>query len=173
MCKNLFIPFIKNSPRSFYNDFHSFVHRDGGFAEELFISLENPDASAYAAIIQGMVKYYQVDRSLELFNEAQSKGIILSIDTFAAIIRVSNFIKEGYEQRWDFIVDILNRAKMAELRPNLNLLNSILKVLSTMGISQHTKQHCLATIREFKDLGIEPSLGSWYYVLITFCKERK
>lgn len=69
------------------------------------------------------------------------------------------------------MTNILDKIRQAGLKPNLGTLNSTLFCLSTMGHSKMTKVFTLRTLREFKELGIEPSLGSWYYVLITFCKD--
>lgn len=146
--------------------------KDGCFAEEIFISIDNPGPEAYSAIVQGMTKYGQIDRAWQLFEEAQNKGHILSVDAFNSIIAVSDYLKEGYDFRWKFVLNILSSMSMAKVKPNLGTLNSILKILSTMGVGRAVKQHVLKTLSEFKTLGIEPSLASWYYVLISFCKER-
>ncbi|CAH1176490.1 unnamed protein product [Phaedon cochleariae] len=146
--------------------------KDGSFAEELFISIENPTPEAYSAIITGMTRYYQVDRAWQLFEEARQKGLVLSTETFNSIIRVTNFLKESYDMRWTLIATLLTDMSKAGIKPNLGTLNSILYSLSTMGSGKTTKEMVLKVLREFKDLGIEPSLGSWYYVLTTFCKER-
>ncbi|CAH0552989.1 unnamed protein product [Brassicogethes aeneus] len=148
------------------------IWRDGNFAEELFISIENPTAEVYSAIIQGMAKHLQVERAWQLFEEAQQKGIIVNTDTYNSLIAVSNYLKEGYDQRWSFAFDLLSDLNRANLKPNLGTLNSVLKTLSTMGTGRVTKTYTLQVLREFKDIGIEPCLASWYYVLITFCKDR-
>ncbi|XP_018331049.1 protein PTCD3 homolog, mitochondrial [Agrilus planipennis] len=146
--------------------------KDGGLAEEVFISIENPPAEAYSAIIQGMAKYYQADRAFELFEEAKGKGHILNTDVYNSIIRISPILKEGYDLRWSFVVDLLNQMSKAKLKPNLGTLNAVLRVLSTMGGGKLVKENVLKTLAEFKNLGVEPSLASWYYVLIAFCKDR-
>ncbi|XP_030751903.1 protein PTCD3 homolog, mitochondrial [Sitophilus oryzae] len=148
------------------------IWKDGHVAEEIFISIDNPTAEAYSAIIQGMAKYFQVDRANHLFEEAQQKGLVLNIDTYNSLIRVANFLKEGYELRWTYVINILQAINSAGIKPNLGTLNAVLHTLSTMGTSQNVKDLTLKTLRQFKDLGIEPCLGSWYYVLITYCKER-
>ncbi|KAF5280612.1 hypothetical protein FQA39_LY05260 [Lamprigera yunnana] len=146
--------------------------KDGDLAEEIFITIDNPNAEAYTTIIRGMIKYGQVDRAWQLFEEAQTKNHILSVEAYNAIISAANYLKEGYELRWDFVVDILSMMAIAKIKPNLGTLNSILKTLSTMGTSRLVKQNALKTLAEFKALNIEPCLTSWYYILITFCKER-
>lgn len=147
--------------------------RDGSFAEEIFIGLENPSAENYSALIQGMAKYYQVDRAWQLFEEAQQKELVLSAETYNALIKVVNFLKEDYEMRWSLTVTLLSDMNKLLIKPNIGTLNAVLYALSTMGSSKTTRDTVLKVLKEFKMLGIEPSLGSWYYVLITFCKERK
>lgn len=120
-----------------------------------------------------MAKHLQVDRAWQLFEEAQQKGIIVNTDTYNSLIGVAHYLKEGYEQRWEFVVNLLSDLNKAELRPNLGTLNAVLQVLSTMGTGKLTKSYTLKVLKEFKGLGIEPCLTSWYYVLITFCKESK
>lgn len=147
--------------------------RDGSLAEEIFISIENPTAQTYSVIIQGMCKHFQVTRAWQLFEEAQQKGFVLYGDVYNSLIRVANFLKESYELRWRLVVNLLLEMNKAGLKPNLGTLNAVLQVLSTMGGSKMAKDNILKVLREFKELCIEPSLGSYYFLLITFCKERE
>lgn len=153
--------------------FLSYLYSDGSVAEEIFINLDPPTAEAYSALIQGMAKYYQVDKAWELFEEAQKKGFIINVNAYNSILNVTNFLKESYELRWDFIMDLLSDMNRAQIKPNLGTLNAVLHTLSTMGAGQNTRDNTLKILSEFKKIGVTPSLGSWYYVLITFCKERK
>lgn len=146
--------------------------KDGSIAEEIFISIENPRSQAYSALIQGMAKHYQVDRAWQLFEEAREKQIPLSVGAYNKIISVSNFLKEEYEIRWNFVVDLLNSMAKAKVQPNLGTLNAVLEIMSVMGLSKQTRDRVLQVLAEFKQLGIEPSLASWYFILITYCKER-
>ncbi|XP_066247105.1 small ribosomal subunit protein mS39 [Euwallacea similis] len=146
--------------------------KDGSVAEEVFKSIENPNAEAYSAIIQGMAKFNQSSRAYQLFEEAQQKGLNLDVNAYNSIIKVSHFLKEGYDLRWAFVINMLQNIKQAGLKPNLGTLNSVLYILSTMGSSKMVKNFTIKTLQEFKCLGIEPSLGSWYYVLTAICKER-
>lgn len=57
------------------------------------------------------------------------------------------------------------------VEPNLGTFNAILETLSAIGNIKQAKTLCLQTFSEFKKLGIEPSLASYYFLLITFCKD--
>lgn len=135
--------------------------------------MKNPNSAAYSALIRGMTKYFQVKRAWQLFQEAQEKNIALPVEVYNSIIGVSNFIKESYEMRNDFMMNMLCLMKQAKLKPNLGTLNATLEILSECGISKTTKTKMLQVLSEFRNLGIEPCLTSWYFVLITFCKESK
>lgn len=120
-----------------------------------------------------MAKHFQVDRAWQLFDEARQKGFVLSTEAYNSVIAVVNFLKEDYEMRWSLIVSLLSEMNQMHIKPNLRTLNATLHSLSAMGGSQSTRDSVLRVLKEFKTLEIEPSLGSWYYVLIIFCKERK
>nr|CAH7761664.1 unnamed protein product [Callosobruchus chinensis] len=148
------------------------IWKDNSLAEEIFIGIENPTAETYSAMIQGMCKYFQVDKAWHLYEESKEKGLTLSSNAYSSLLRVVNFLKENNDLRWALVVEILGKMNEANIKPTLVTLNAVLHSLSVMGGGKFPKQFALKVIREFKTLGIEPSLGSWYYVLITFCKER-
>lgn len=118
-----------------------------------------------------MAKYCQVERAMQLFEEARKKGITLNTESYNSIISAAYFLKDNYEMRWAFVMDLLSAMNTDKIRPNLYTLNATLDVLSTMGTSKNTRDYVLKTLSEFKRINIEPSLGSWYLVLLTFCKE--
>ncbi|ERL94174.1 hypothetical protein D910_11456 [Dendroctonus ponderosae] len=68
--------------------------KDGSLADEIFISMENPSAEAYSAMIQGLAKFNHASRAHHLFEEAQAKGLV-DLDTYNAIIKVAPFLKEN------------------------------------------------------------------------------
>lgn len=119
-----------------------------------------------------MAKYFQVDRAWQLYQETREKNLPISTDTYNSLIQVASFLKEGYDLRWKLVQDLLTSMANEGLEPNLRTLNALLETLSTMSGYKFTKQYVLQALAEFKKLGIEPSLGSWYFVLITFCRER-
>lgn len=142
-------------------------------AEAVFISIDNPGSAAYCTLIQGMAKYCQVDRAWQLYEETKQKNLPVTTETYNALIRVASFLKEGFDLRWKLVEDLLITMNKEKLQPDIGTLNAVLETLSTMGSYRQSKSLVLQTLTEFKQLGIEPSLASWYYVLITFCRESK
>ncbi|XP_067012701.1 small ribosomal subunit protein mS39 [Anabrus simplex] len=145
--------------------------KDNGLAEAIFQSLEPKEPAAYCALIQGMANYCQVDRAWELYQETQDKGIPLLTETYNSLLRGVNFLRESADLQWKLIQDLLSAIAKQGLKPNLGTLNAALEVISTMNQRQ-AKQYSLRILAEFRKIGIEPSLATYYYLLITFCKER-
>lgn len=147
--------------------------KDGDLAEELFNEMKSiKTVESYSAIIRGMCKYYQVERGWQLFQEALDKNLQLDTDTFNSIISIVSFLKDTGELRWELCKDLLKQMKECKLSPNINTLNSILATISTIGNYRLARSATLKTLSEFKALNITPCLASWYYVLITLCRER-
>lgn len=115
--------------------------------------MDNPTSKAYSAIIQGMTKYYQVDRAVQLFEEAISKNFILSTTTYNSLISIGSYVKESYELRWNFTVDILTQMAKNKIKPNSGTLTAVLETLSTMNGTKVSRQHALNILAEFRPLG--------------------
>ncbi|KAL5286782.1 PTCD3 family protein [Megaselia abdita] len=145
--------------------------KDGDLAEQLFNELPKT-AQSYSALIRGMCKYYQVERAYALFHESIEKQIELDTKTFNSLLLVSSFIKESGEMRWEFCVDLLRQMKERQLRPDIGTLNAALKTISTIGHHKLCRTGAIKVLSEFKAIGIEPSLGSYCYVLNIFCREK-
>lgn len=142
-------------------------------AEQLFISLDPPDSASYSAIIQGMAKYCQVEKAWKYFEESQAKNIPITCEAYNNLIRVANFMREGYDLRWKLVQELLTNMKQQEIQPNLDTLNAVLDTISSFAGAKQAKNYILSTLAEFKNLGVEPSLASWYYILSTLCRDRK
>ncbi|PSN47240.1 Protein PTCD3 [Blattella germanica] len=134
--------------------------KDNGMAETLFHSLETKDSAAYCTLLQGMTRFYQVDRAWQLYQEMQEKGIPLTIDAYNSIIRVVCFLRESNDLRWQLIQDLLLAISKEDLQPNIGTLNSSLEAISNMGAHKQVKQYALSVLAELRRVGIEPSLAT-------------
>ncbi|XP_067630375.1 small ribosomal subunit protein mS39 [Eurosta solidaginis] len=146
--------------------------KDGELAEQLFGELQPKTAKSYAALIRGMAKYFQAERAYALLQEATEKQFELDVPTFNAIIGVSNFLKESADERWQLCRDLLQQMGEQKLKPNVGTLNAVLQVISTFSNFKFARSSSLKVLAEFKQLGIETSLGTYYYLIIIFCRER-
>ncbi|CRL04320.1 CLUMA_CG017415, isoform A [Clunio marinus] len=145
--------------------------KDYDLAEQIFSEIDPKDSKAYSTIIRGMCKYYQAEKAYAFFNEALANNIALDVETFNSILSVVSFLREGYEARWDLMRELLITMKSANLNPNQGTLNSCLSSITTMG-GRTSRDNALKILGEFKRIGIQPSLASWYYILQIFCRER-
>ncbi|KAH7937092.1 hypothetical protein HPB49_007849 [Dermacentor silvarum] len=146
--------------------------KDGGLAEQVFDSIENKDGRAYAALIQGMAKHYHVDKAYELFQEMVSKGVTPPLEVYNSLLSVVPFLRESYDSRWELARELMQGIERNRLKPNINTMNTILEVVSRFGASPSARKYALQVFSEMKHLGIEPSLASYYYLLVIFCKTR-
>lgn len=151
---------------------HRKTWKDGDLAEQIFNEIEPKTVNTYAAIIRGMAKYYQADRAYALFQEAMEKQFQLDTATYNSIISNVNFLKENVDQRWELCKDLLQQMKQQQLKPDLGTMNSLLECISTFGNFKLARNSALQVLSEFKKLDIHPSLGTYYYTLIIFCRER-
>ncbi|XP_062552452.1 small ribosomal subunit protein mS39 [Armigeres subalbatus] len=146
--------------------------KDLELAEQIFHEIEDKKPMHYCAVIRGMAKYFQVEKAWALYQETVDKGIQLDTNTFNSLLQIASFLKESYEMRWDLVCEVLTAMKNQNLKPNIGTLNAILYTITTIGGYNHPRNYALKTLSEFKKLGIEPSLASWYYMLAIFCRER-
>ncbi|KAH8401451.1 hypothetical protein KR009_005553 [Drosophila setifemur] len=146
--------------------------KDGDLAEKLYSEIEPKTPESYAALIRGMAKYLQCERAYALLQEAGEKRIQLDTNTFNSIIQTVSFLKDTAEQRWQLCTELLQEMSQQKLRPNLGTLNAVLECISTFGNFKLARSAALQVLPEFKQLGVNPSLGTYYYLLIIFCRER-
>ncbi|KAK7080526.1 Pentacotripeptide-repeat region of PRORP, partial [Halocaridina rubra] len=145
--------------------------KDNGVAEELFQSLDNKDTRAFCALIRGMANYLQIDRAWQLYQEACEKNIALDTDTYNSLIRIATYLREGSELRWQLIKDILTTVAEKSVTPNLGTLNSTLEALVHLGGWRQARDLSLQVLSEFRSIGIEPSLSTYYHLLLIHCRE--
>ena len=136
-------------------------------AEKIFVDLKDgPDANkAYSAMIAGLCAHNKVIRAYEFYCEALEKSLTLTIEAFNGIISVSGSIKERADLNWELIQDVLKTMASSNIQPNADTLNAVLSVL--VGYNQFLgRSYADHILAEFKQLGVEPTLASWHYVLL-------
>lgn len=142
-----------------------------GFADSLFNSFETKTPQAYNAIICGLYKYNQKTKAKAMFEEAVEKQIPLDIKVYNYAIQSYN-IENSLEVRYNAILGLLKEINDLRLKPNLNTLNAVLFTLNGPGHYILIRQYSFQMLAEFKNLGIEPSLGTWSIILRTFCRDK-
>lgn len=150
---------------------HRKTWKDNDTAEQLYFEIEPKTPQTYACIIRGMCKYYQVEKAYAIFQDCLANNVKLDVESFNSILNVVRFIKESADMRWTLMLDLLKTMKEKGINPNLGTLNACLNSISEMG-TKNAKDYSIQIMTEFKNIGIEPSLGSYYHILQTFCRDR-
>lgn len=146
--------------------------KDSDLAEQIFNEIENKTAKTYSALIRGMGKFNQVERTWALYQECIEKKLEIDVNTYNSVIKIISFLREGADLRIDLLNNILTDMKNQKIMPNLGTFNATLETVSSVGNNKLARNYTLKTLSEFKMLGIEPSLATWYFVLVIFCRER-
>lgn len=146
--------------------------KNGGFAEQLYDSIEPKTTAAYNTMIRGLVKFNQSQKANALFEEVIGKDVPIDTATYNAIIVSQSKIVSDPEQRWNAVVRLLQHMNERHVTPNVHTMNAILENIKYGGAYSEQRQKVLNVLAEFKALNIEPSLGTWYNVLKIFCRER-
>ncbi|XP_045114775.1 protein PTCD3 homolog, mitochondrial-like [Portunus trituberculatus] len=146
--------------------------KDNSLAEEVFASLTSRGPAAYCALIRGMAHYLQVDRAWQLYQECQQKGIPLDTGTHNALIRVASFLRDASDLRWQLVQELLCGMAERGVCPDLGTLNATLAALAQVSGWRQARDISLKVLMEFHQLGIKPSLASYYYLLTIHCRDR-
>lgn len=144
--------------------------KDNDLAESVFNEIPK-SAQSYSAIIRGMCKFIQVERGYALYQEALQRDVQIDAATFNSVIRVISYLRESGSTRWELVVEILQTMALRKVKPNIETLNAVLSVVSTVH-GAIAKEYALQTLAEFKALGIVPTLETWYILLMTVYRGR-
>ncbi|CAG9792120.1 unnamed protein product [Diatraea saccharalis] len=153
-------------------DRHAATWKLGGLADKIFASLEQKTPEAYCTVIQGMAKHYQAERAYMLCQEAIEHGIPLSTSVFNTLLGCIGFLKEGTALRIETLKQLLAQMEELGLSPNEETLTSCLRSISAWGGGKVLQKMAQQILSEFRQLGIQPGLSAYYYLLCLFCKER-
>jgi pentatricopeptide repeat domain-containing protein 3 len=145
--------------------------RDNDIADQVFHEMASKEPRTYSCMIRGMSKYFQVEKAWALYNDCLANNVPLDVEAFNAVLKIVTVLKESADLRWTLLLEILQQMKERKVDPNLSTMNSCLYTISNMG-TRNARDYATQILSEFKSIGIEPSLGSYAYVLQTFCRDK-
>ncbi|KAL5022050.1 hypothetical protein ScPMuIL_001205 [Solemya velum] len=134
--------------------------------EELFEDLPEKTPAAYNIMTRGMAKYLDVDGAFGMHKEMLDKGIPVERETYHTLIPLVPYYTE--KEKWETVMTLLKEMKERNFQANLATFNSILLSLSRMAAYPQSQKHAMKTLVEMQNCGIEPCLGSWYYIIQVF-----
>jgi len=55
-------------------------------------------------MIRGRAKFFQAEKAWQLFQESRNLGLPVDVDTYNALLKRINFLRENHELRWELIL---------------------------------------------------------------------
>lgn len=107
------------------------------------------------------------------YNKCLADNIPLSVTSFNYIIQLVPLLKDSTDTRKILIQSILSSMMKKEVPANLQTLNSALYSTTFFQHQRTAKDFAKELLADFQQIGIEPSLGSYYYLLQIFCRQSK
>ncbi|XP_046430960.1 protein PTCD3 homolog, mitochondrial [Neodiprion fabricii] len=148
--------------------------KSNDIVDELFESLKNEDSAiataAYNALICGTAKYLQVDKAWYLYDECLAKGFPVYVRSFNNMLRLVQFSKDAGDQRLTFMMDVLKTMSRNNVRPDIGTLNAALQLSTLLKCPEPGRSVALSIYKEMTNAGVEPSLGTYFYLLTIFCR---
>ncbi|CAF0933461.1 unnamed protein product [Adineta steineri] len=148
--------------------------KDNGLAEQMFEELKLSATSVeqkirlYNSFASGLLKYNYAEKAMTILDEMRQNKISIDLTTYNYLLRSISSIKESYEARWQFITECLQDMKQNSIQPNLRTFNSILYTLRRCSVYEQGPILALSILKEMRQCGIEPSLGTWAHIIMIF-----
>ncbi|KZS11201.1 protein PTCD3 homolog, mitochondrial isoform X1 [Daphnia magna] len=146
--------------------------KNNGLAEAVFNSMERKTPEAYCALICGMAKHGKAVGAWEYYNQMLAEGFAPNLTTYNSIFKIAGIVREDAEHQIRLIDETLRNMVHAGIKPNVRTLNSILESISRIPIYRVAREKSLQVLSDFKSIGVKPSLGSYYFLLKIFCREK-
>lgn len=162
---------IKDNARAISNTWN-----DIPIAREIFHELikKGPElqSAAYSAYISGMAKYFNISKAWELFKTCEEEQIPLSLNAYNYLLPTIPIHTKVDALRRTNIIYIFKLMSQRGVRPDVNTLNGALSATIKM-LSPECQRFALLLFTEFKRIGIQPCLTSYYLALLIFGKHDK
>ncbi|TRY91170.1 hypothetical protein DNTS_006100 [Danionella cerebrum] len=144
----------------------SLPHSENNNAERIFGLLSEPNTRSYSALIQGMVKHGAFSKAIETYTDLRRNGLIGDVAIFNALIRAVWGSYPTFNERVEKSMNFLVEMESQKIKPNLNTFNAVLKCLLNSG--KFGRASAFSVFSEMKALNIEPSLGSYNFLIYMF-----
>jgi len=155
-------------------DIHHFlpvkaVWQNGGLAGKLYSALATPQARL--AMLLGLARFDNITRTMQIWDEIRTNKDDVPLEAYNAVLATISI--EQVPKLKTEIVGILTQIRDAGLVPDEVTLVACLKAIAKTGrLLTGNYAGCtelaLSVMSEFKQMGVEPSLGAYYLLLEIF-----
>lgn len=80
-------------------------------------------------------------------------------------------MKDSNEDCKTLLINLLQEMDENNIKPTIRTMNSVLRNISIFSHQQFSKVFALQIIADFRFINVEPSLASYYFLLLTFCRK--
>ncbi|XP_067838448.1 small ribosomal subunit protein mS39 [Heptranchias perlo] len=150
------------------SDLLSVTWRENNNAERIFNLMPERNERSLCTMIRGMIKHGACTKAINMYTDLLNNRMKADVHTFNALISAVPELKEMYNEKLDFIVELLKQMAEQKVQPNLLTFNSALKSLRKCG--SIARGLSLQLINEMKSLNIEPSLATFDHLIGIFYK---
>ncbi|XP_069779758.1 small ribosomal subunit protein mS39 isoform X2 [Narcine bancroftii] len=142
--------------------------RENHNAERIFNLMPERNEHSFCTMIRGMIKHAAYTKAINMYTDLLNNRMKADVHTFNVLILAVPEVKEAYNEKINFILELLTQMVQQKVQPNLLTFNSALKSLRRCG--SMAKGVSLQVINEMKFLNIEPSLATFDHLLGIFYK---
>lgn len=107
---------------------------------------------------------------MTLWQEMLNLGLQPERTTFDHVISIASYVTDGSEQQWEHVEGALRQMAAQGVRPGPSTLTATLQAIPAAWRS--ARDTALAAWREFRQLGVQPSLAGYYSLLSLFYRDR-
>ncbi|XP_059613336.1 small ribosomal subunit protein mS39 [Phlebotomus argentipes] len=141
--------------------------------DKLYKEFPPDDPRACNTMIRTFCRTYQVSDAWSLYQKALTDGIPVYLETFNNILQIVLLLNpDTAEAKWKVVEETLQMMASHNIKPNIVTMNTVLELAGSIFGWKDARQFSMAVLAEFKNLGIRPSLASWYHILNIFYRER-
>ncbi|XP_076435357.1 small ribosomal subunit protein mS39-like [Babylonia areolata] len=142
--------------------------KDDDMAERVYDQLEEKSSEDHLNLIRGMARYLQTDKAFAMYDMMMEKKLPVDRLTFNELIRAATFHQDTYDTKWKQVESLLVDMQLSGVEPDLTTFNNVLFSLARIPLYQRAPSLTLQTLKEMRNLGMEPSLASWKHALTVF-----
>ncbi|KRX37792.1 Protein PTCD3 -like protein, mitochondrial [Trichinella murrelli] len=144
--------------------------KERGLAEKIFQTIQPETRRAYAAIINGLLKYNSYLKAEEMFRKMKEASLKPDIDLYNAMLDSVWQLRADNKERWQYCLQLLNEMRDDDIQPDVQTFNTLLWTLKAMRFWKFSPKYAMEVYQEMLHLDLEPTLTTYLCLVEIFMK---